>query len=417
MASREQRLISAIHLATKKLSSTRSVEETLKEVLELCVQASGAYGGTIYIHDSGARRLRFRHVLPDEVRTRLPAEDIPDDYGVAGRVFQRRTPEITSFPPEGKREHSDIERATEVHVRTMLTVPLMIPDTIPFGIVQLINKQEGVFDENDLAVVETVSAVSALAYVNSLLIEEASRAASLLGMGKVSHDIGNLAAVLQARLNLLVSAFQRTEQESPSQSLRDLNEALHEMAKSVDKIISYSRLISDLSAGRPLRPQWTQESIPALVREAASYFESEARRLKVTLATECSGTEKLVWTDAQFVFRIVQNLVGNALRAVAERSAREDLKSNGKVTVRVRQGEQACEIEVSDTGSGMPPEVVKSILQGTAVSRWTTQAGSGWGTKIVRELTTALKGTLEIDSTPGEGTVFRITLPCHEDAP
>ncbi len=417
MADREQRLISAVHLAIKKLSSTRSVEETLREVLELCVQASGAYGGTIYIHDEGARRLRFRHVLPEEVRSRLPVEDIPDDYGIAGRVFQRRIPEITLTSQGESRGQSDIERATEVYVRTMLTAPLMIPDMAPFGVVQLINKQDGDFDENDLAVVETVSAVSALAYMNSLLREEASRAASLLGMGKVSHDIGNLSATLQARLNLLTPLLQTAKQNPSPESISAISESMGELEKSVEKIISYSRLISDLSMGKPLRPQWSLERIPNLVYEATSYFESEARRLNVTLITECEDNHQPVWTDAQFIFRIVQNLVGNALRAVAEKSAGENGKTNGKVIVRAVQDERECTIEVSDTGPGMPPEMVQSILQGTAGSRWATRTGTGWGTKIVRELTCALKGTLEIESALGKGTTFRIKLPSLKSSP
>ncbi|MEM4408891.1 MAG: HAMP domain-containing sensor histidine kinase, partial [Candidatus Caldarchaeum sp.] len=207
------------------------------------------------------------------------------------------------------------------------------------------------------------------------------------------------------------------EQNPSQESVQALAEAFRELERSVEKILSYSRLISDLSAGRQLRPQWARERIPAIVREAASYFESEARRLNVTLITQCSGEEEPVWTDAQFIFRIIQNLVGNALRAVAERAAIEDLKSNCKVTVRTVQDKHGCTIEVSDTGSGMPPEMVRRILDGTAVSRWTTRSGSGWGTKIVRELTSALGGTLSIESTPGTGTVFRIKLPLSENVP
>ncbi|MER3412974.1 MAG: hypothetical protein C4340_01290 [Armatimonadota bacterium] len=67
MVSRERRLIEAVYRSTHKLAATTRMEETLHEVLHLCVEAVDASGGTVYIHDPVAKRLRFRH----EVRERI----------------------------------------------------------------------------------------------------------------------------------------------------------------------------------------------------------------------------------------------------------------------------------------------------------------------------------------------------------
>ena len=77
------RLIQAVQLATKKLGSTGNFDSLLKEVLELCVEAVGATGGTIYVHDAATHRLRFQHVVPEEVAEKLPVKDIADDYGMS----------------------------------------------------------------------------------------------------------------------------------------------------------------------------------------------------------------------------------------------------------------------------------------------------------------------------------------------
>ena len=94
------RLIQAVQLATKKLASTGQFDHLLKEVLQLCVEAVGASGGTIYVHEPATRRLRFQHVLPVDVADRLPTKDIPDDYGVAGQAFQSSKTVIKDFPPK-----------------------------------------------------------------------------------------------------------------------------------------------------------------------------------------------------------------------------------------------------------------------------------------------------------------------------
>src|SRR5438552_10713499 len=208
MSEREPRLSSAVHVATQKLSSATSVDDTLKEVLQLCVDAAGADGGTIYIHDPAARRLKFRHVLPESIREKLPFSDIADDFGIAGQVFGSCKASVTSQAKAPMREgngasRAEIEEATQVFIQNMLTAPLMVAGMEPIGVVQLINKRDVDFDQQDLEVIETVGAVSAMAYINSTLREQASRAASLMGMGKVSHDIGNLASALHSNLLFL----------------------------------------------------------------------------------------------------------------------------------------------------------------------------------------------------------------------
>jgi signal transduction histidine kinase len=408
MVSRERRLIEAVYRSTKQLAATTSVEETLREVLRLCVEAVDAAGGTIYIHDPVTRRLLFRHVLPEEVLEKLPIKDIPDDFGIAGAVFRTRKPMLGPVEPGGER--LAIEEATGFVVEETLTVPLMIEGMEPLGVVQLLNRKDADFDDSDLQVIETVSAVSALAYVNSLLTEQAARMASLEAMGKVSHDIGNLAASLYSHVLLLTPAIQEI---APDGEVAEyVREGFRCLAESVDRIIGYSRLISDLSAGRPLRPHRKPARFSDIVREAVSYLEPEARKkgVRMTLTTT---VDEPTWLDTLYVFRIAQNLVGNALKAATER---EGIGGNVWVTTRLENDQHV--LEVRDDGPGMTEEVRARIVRGLAVSGWRKSGGSGWGTKIVHELVASLEGSIEVDSAPGEGTIFRVRLPavpCGEE--
>jgi signal transduction histidine kinase len=261
-----------------------------------------------------------------------------------------------------------------------------------------------------------------MAYLNWKLTEEATRASTLLGMGKVSHDIGNLAASLYANISFsdfAISALRDQVRSDPTPDALEpavgtINEMLFDLRLSVDRIVGYSRLISDLSAGRELRPDMRVAPLSETVKNSAAYLESEGRTNRIVLRYQIDENAPPTLHDELFVFRIVQNLVGNAIKAVRE-TVSDDVLDNpdavaGEVEVRYRFDQNHI-IEVKDSGPGMSEEVAERILSGTARSQWGKGGGSGWGTKIVLELAASHKGRVEIDSAPGAGSTFRVVIP------
>src|SRR5579862_8197979 len=96
--STQAQLIKAVQSATRKLASSGNFDVLVKDVLSICVEAVGASGGTIYLHEPALKRLRFEHVLPESVLHLLPSLDIPDDFGVAGTAFQTRQTVRKEYP-------------------------------------------------------------------------------------------------------------------------------------------------------------------------------------------------------------------------------------------------------------------------------------------------------------------------------
>jgi signal transduction histidine kinase len=426
------RLIRAVQVASRKLASSGKFDLLLRDVLAICVDAVGATGGTIYVHDPATHRLRFQHVIPEDVADKLPAKDIPEDFGMAGQAFQTRQTIRRDFEP--KPELSEFEKATGVELRSMIACPLMTESEVPIGVVQLINKIEGTFTENDAAVLETVAGVSTMAYLNSRLTEEMTRASTLLGMGKVSHDIGNLAASLYANLSFTELAVQGLKQHAESDGSSDtvkmyvetIDGMFGDIQKSIDRIVGYSRLISDLSAGRALRPNMVLAPLSDTIQTSAAYLETEGRRNHVALRYEIASDAPALYHDELYLFRIVQNLVGNAIKAVREtipddwqatlRADDPDDVILGEVCIRYFYKDNEHIIEVQDSGAGMTPDIAERILSGTARSQWDKGGGSGWGTKIVLELAATHDAKVSIDSEPGQGSTFRVTFP-HSDVP
>ncbi|MFZ4506634.1 MAG: ATP-binding protein [Fimbriimonas sp.] len=419
-------LIRAVHLATRKLASNGTYDLLMKDVLVLCVEAVGASGGTIYLHDPTTRRLKFQHVLPEEILDKLPAKDIADDYGMAGEAFQTRSTIIRTFPPRAESERNTFEKATGVTVNTMLCTPLMMEQEEPIGVVALINKLDGQFDSLDSDVLDTISAVSTMAFMNARLTEESTRASTLLGMGKVSHDIGNLAASLYATLSfgdmMMQGLKEHMRKAKPdatvSMFVEGLDPLVNDLKHSVDRIVGYARLISDLSAGRELRPELRLGTMSETIQTSAMYLEADARANHVSLRYDIDEEAPATQHDSLYIFRIVQNLVGNAIKAVREivpsdvrPQHPEESLVYGDVLVRYAFINETHLIEVTDSGPGMTRETAERILSGNARSQWGQSGGSGWGTKIVLELTATHEGKVSIESEIGIGTTFRVALP------
>ena len=420
------RLIRAVQTAAHKLSGAEPFDGMMREVLAICVEAVGASGGTLYVHDDPARRLRFRQILPAMLEDRLPMHDIADDYGMAGEAFQKRQIVCRELPERAEAQWSEFERALGVPVRSMVAVPLTIGDEVPLGVVQLINKGGGGFTENDCAVLDTVASVATMAYRNARLSEEMARASTLLGMGKVSHDIGNLAASMYANLSLsdmlMRSLAESIDRDPLDPKVRMYAEAIGptilEIKASVDRIVGYSRLISDMSAGRPVRPEMVMAPLAETIRESAAYLASEGRAGHVAIRYDVQDDAPATLHDPLFLFRIVQNLVGNAIKAVKETLPADIYEGKGmgdpplgEVLVRYRFADHEHTIEIHDDGPGMTPEVARRVLSGNARSMWDKASGSGWGMRIVLELAATHDGRVEIDSVPGEGATFRVVLP------
>ena len=425
------RLLDAVHMAAEKLASTADTKVVLREVLSICVEATGASGGSIYIHDPATKTLRFLHVLPDEVERKLERLDLPDDYGVAGEVFQSGKTQVNTYGTEGDPHRRAIVRRTGLTVRNMITVPLQITGLKPIGIVQLVNKRHSTFDETDEAVLDTISDVSTLAIMNSRMLQRSTKVAALEGMGRAAHDLANKAGVLvtflpdfERNLNGLRKALAEEKVGGEAQFYLEMLQGTYEdvFAPYSERVYRYAKLVNDLAAGKTLVPQRKVWSFAAVVREAAQYMESSSRRSHVKLVYDLQLDAPDFAFDDLYVIRIVENLVGNAIKAVHETIPDEWLAQHGSdddatfgaVRIQYRFAGGSHILIVSDDGAGMSPGTIRQILGGSAKSNWEQSTGSGLGTKVITELASAHGAKLSIRSKLGEGSVFEVDFGTGE---
>ncbi|WP_457654747.1 sensor histidine kinase [Rhodocaloribacter sp.] len=124
---------------------------------------------------------------------------------------------------------------------------------------------------------------------------------------------------------------------------------------------------------------------------------------------ESAGSLELM---PQEIGRVLLNLLGNAFDALHEHTSKHNGQYAPKVTVTTRRENGHVAIRVTDNGPGIPPEIRDHIFEPFFTTK-PTGVGTGLGLSLSHDIVTqGHSGTLTVESTPGAGATFVVTVPC-----
>ncbi|MAU19103.1 MAG: hybrid sensor histidine kinase/response regulator [Martelella sp.] len=185
--------------------------------------------------------------------------------------------------------------------------------------------------------------------------------------------------------------------------VRDFSDKIDSALQSVEDILGAVLDISRLDAGA-MKPHFTTVNLGDTLKRVETDFRPLADEKGLELVVVPSSLK--VRSDAQALRRLVQNLVSNAIKYTV----------SGKVLVGARLRGDHAVIEVHDTGIGIPAEKAESVFKEfTRLDEGARAAqGLGLGLSIVDRLARMLEHPVSMTSAPGEGTVFRLSVPLAE---
>jgi signal transduction histidine kinase/DNA-binding response OmpR family regulator/CHASE3 domain sensor protein len=162
--------------------------------------------------------------------------------------------------------------------------------------------------------------------------------------------------------------------------------------------------LSKIEAGQ-MEVHAAPTAISALVEPLMATFTPIAEERKLTLAVELEQTLPVsIETDAQRVQQILKNLLSNALK----------FTERGAVTLSVRARGDRLEFSVEDQGIGIAPDQHEAVFHAFRQADGTVSrkyGGTGLGLSISRDLSRMLGGELSLESEPGKGSTFTLSLP------
>ncbi len=239
--------------------------------------------------------------------------------------------------------------------------------------------------------------------MNNELVEAAHKAdaaneAKTRFLAQAGHDLLQPVTAARLFLSALDETIPRIEDEGDKRRLIfQIGRSLETIEISLRSLLDMSRLDSGVVKPK-IQPVW----IGALLADLEEDFSTIA--LQRSLRLDVLPSSLIALSDPIMLARILQNLIGNALKYTTE----------GRVLVGVRRGKKSLRVDVIDTGPGIAKENFELIfeefrrIKGAAKN---SEGGLGLGLAIVRRLVDALGHTLTIESEPGRGSRFSLQLP------
>ncbi len=253
------------------------------------------------------------------------------------------------------------------------------------------------YTKDDLALLNIIAANAAVAIENAQLLHEKVRAERLAAFGVavagISHFAKNVIAGIQGSSEIMDKALEREEMEL-------VKKAWPILKRSNDKIRT---LVQDmLSYAKPRQPDWEKGNIAQLLKEIYQSQKDRADSLCVKLQLAASKDFPDSQFDKRMLLDALLNLTTNAIEAC------EGI-TDVSVTLKAALVDNVVRIDITDTGPGIPPEVVPRLFEpffSTKGSR-----GTGLGLAVTQKAIQEHNGKLQLKTEVGKGTTFHITLP------
>ncbi|MDJ0787444.1 MAG: hybrid sensor histidine kinase/response regulator [Myxococcota bacterium] len=221
---------------------------------------------------------------------------------------------------------------------------------------------------------------------------EAANRAKTRFLAAASHD---LRQPLHALLLFVHRLAERAREGPDAELVGQIERSTEALADQFDTLLDLSRLEAGAVEAEPR----VYDVGPELARLAVEWSEAAGAK---GLALRFDPVEAQVESDPILLNRIVSNLLSNAVRYT----------ERGEVHLRTEARDGRLAIEVADTGPGIPParqqEVFGEFVQ---LGRRERSEGLGLGLSIVERTARLLGHEIEIESAPGRGSVFRVTVP------
>jgi signal transduction histidine kinase len=291
-----------------------------------------------------------------------------------------------------------------VPVRSYLAMPVRSRTGTVMGALLFGHAEPGRFTAQHERQCEALAAQAAIALDNARLYQEAQEAIRLRDefLSVASHELKTPLTPLTLKLELMLRKVRRDPADPalPGQ-VKDTLEVAQRQVQRLGRLVTDLLDVTRITAGR-MRIERAQTDLAQLAREVTLRFEAQAARVHVPLAV--SGEAQLLGSwDAERLDQVLTILVDNAIKYGAGQP----------VEVRLGHSELGlAEVSVVDHGIGIAPEAIPHIFDRfvRAVSE-RNYGGLGLGLYIARKIVESHGGTLRVRSTPGEETVFTLSLP------
>jgi hypothetical protein len=386
------------------LNSTLDFPRLLQFIIDSAAELVDSEGASILLMDEKTKNLEFAAATgtnPEQL-ARIP---VPLDSSLAGTVFREDRPLIVNQVSGDPRHYQAVGEQIDFETRSLIGVPMRSQDSV-IGVLEAVNKRNGMFDVTDEITLSVVASQAAVAINNARLVDALQRAYDELGkLDRLKSEFISIAShELRTPLALILGYATMLKEDAGEQASEHVGAVLNSAIRmrSLIEDMTNLNLLQVGSAELNMEVQPLQSVVRAAHEEVRETIQAKGQQLKVELPEEAM----LAKVDGPKLSMALTNLLNNALRFTP---------ANGNIELRLkREGEEAW-FQVADDGMGIAPEEIDRVFQPfyqveDHMAR--RHEGMGLGLAIVRGVAEAHGGRVWAESQgPGEGATFTVALP------
>ena len=385
LLNRYQRLLEL----TSDLASTFDLDTLLQRIVVAARELTESEASSLLLYEKQTHSLYFEAATGALV-SGVGQRAIPADNSIAGWVFTHGEPIVSQDVINDPRFYREMDALTRFETQSILGVPLRTKDKV-LGVIESVNKTEGIFTDEDVQILQTLAAQAAIAIENSQLFLQSDLIAEIV------HELRTPLAALTAASHLLQRAELPADQRTKiSQTI------LHEVQRLNDLTTDFLEL-SRLESGR-MRFKREPVHLGGLAQESLEVVRAQAESREIELETEFDASLVPVHGDRKVLKQLLLNLLTNAIKYS---------QPGAVVTVSLHSEGDEVLMEVRDTGRGISPEDQERLFQRfyRAAEGADDVQGTGLGLVIAKRIAESHEGSISVESALGEGSNFTVRLP------
>ena len=226
-------------------------------------------------------------------------------------------------------------------------------------------------------------------------LQQAEKSAVIGRLGSaIAHEIRNPLNYINLTLDHLRSKFAPVEVEDRAKFIKLTSQLKDEVARinaQITDFLNYSR-----PANVNLRPVDARQ----IIEDSLRIVEAQAAENDIKIAVVEHEDVPQIMGDAEFLRSVFNNLFINGVQAMGS--------DGGKLAVKIQPDDGFVNIEISDTGVGIPAENLTKVFEPYFSTK---ETGTGLGLAIVQKIVDLHNGAIDVESAEGEGTKFTVRLP------
>ena len=219
-------------------------------------------------------------------------------------------------------------------------------------------------------------------------------------LGIAAHDLRNPLGIVVGVVEILSDELADSLSEENRELLSRVASSVEYMLGLIDDMLDYSKI----DAGR-LELQLTPVDLADLIGQNFAFNTILANKKGISLRFENEGRLPRLNLDSRRIQQVLNNLISNALKFSNPGSS---------VTITLRAEAAAVTIAVADQGQGIPANEVEKLFKPYSRTSTKSTAGeksTGLGLAIVRRIVEAHGGSIRVETEPGRGSTFYVSIP------